>query len=47
MLVANGDINAQNVAVTGAGYAESTKQWYVWLASSISGMFRVNYTIII
>lgn len=47
VLVANGDINAQNVAVTGAGYAESTKQWYVWLASSISGMFRVNYTIII
>ena len=47
VLVANGDINAQNVAVTGAGYAKSTKQWYVWLASSISGMFRVNYTIII
>lgn len=47
VFVANGDINAQNVAVTGAGYAESTKQWYVWLASSISGVFRVNYTIII
>lgn len=47
VLVANGDINAQNVAVTGAGYANSTKQWYVWLASAISGMFHVNYTIII
>lgn len=47
VLVANGDINAQNVAVTGAGYANSTKRWYVWLASNVSGMFRVNYTIII
>ena len=47
VLVANGDINAQNVAVTGAGYDDSTKQWNVWLASSISGRFRVNYTIII
>lgn len=47
VLVANGDINAQNAAVTGAGYAESTKRWYVWLASNVSGMFRVNYTIII
>lgn len=47
VLVANGDTNAQNVAVTGAGYDDSTKQWNVWLASSISGVFRVNYTIII
>lgn len=47
VLVANGDANAQNVAVTGAGYDDSTKQWNVWLASSISGRFRVNYTIII
>ncbi len=47
VLVANGDINAQNVALTGAGYASSTKRWYVWCASAVSGMFRVNYTIII
>lgn len=47
VLVANGDVTAQNVAVTGAGYEGSTKRWYVWLASSISGVFRVNYTIII
>ena len=47
VLVANGDVNAQNVAVTGAGYEGSTKRWYVWLASNVSGMFRVNYTIII
>ena len=47
VLVSNGDVNALNVAVTGAGYEGSTKQWYVWLASSISGIFRVNYTIII
>lgn len=47
VLVANGDINAQNVALTGAGYALSTKRWYVWCASAVSGMFRVNYTIII
>lgn len=47
VLVSNGDINALNVAVTGAGYAKSTKQWYVWLASAVSGIFRVNYTIII
>lgn len=47
VLVANGDVNAQNVAVTGAGYEGSTKRWYVWLASNVSGMFRVNYTVII
>lgn len=47
VLVSNGDITAQNVAVTGAGYEGSTKRWYVWLASNVSGMFRVNYTIII
>lgn len=47
VLVSNGDVNALNVAVTGAGYAASTKQWYVWLASAVSGIFRVNYTIII
>lgn len=47
VLVSNGDVTAQNVAVTGAGYANSTKRWYVWLASSISTAFRVNYTIII
>lgn len=47
VLVANGDTNAQNAAVTGAGYDDSTKQWNVWLASTISTVFRVNYTIII
>lgn len=47
VLVSNGDVTAQNVAVTGAGYAPSTKRWYVWLSSNISGKFRVNYTIII
>ena len=47
VLVANGDISAQNVALTGAGYESSTKRWYVWCASAVSGMFRVNYTIII
>lgn len=47
VLVSNGDVTAQNVAVTGAGYANSRKRWYVWLASNVSGMFRVNYTIII
>lgn len=47
VLVSNGDVNARNVAVTGAGYEGSTKRWYVWLAANVSGMFRVNYTIII
>lgn len=47
VLVSNGDVTALNVAVTGAGYSNSDKRWYVWLASSISGIFRVNYTIII
>lgn len=47
VLVANGNLNAQNVAVTGAGYEGSTKRWYVWLASNVSSIFRVNYTIII
>lgn len=46
VLVSNGDVNALNVAVTGAGYEGSTKRWYVWLASNVSGIFRVNYTII-
>lgn len=47
VLVSNGDVNALNVAVTGAGYSNSDKRWYVWLASNVSGVFRVNYTIII
>ena len=47
VLVANGDVTAQNGAVTGAGYEGSTKRWYVWLASNVSGVLRVNYTIII
>lgn len=47
VLVSNGDVTAQNVAVTGAGYEGSTKRWYVWLAANISNQFRVNYTIII
>ena len=47
VLVSNGDVTAQNVALTGAGYAPSTKKWYVYLASNISNQFRVNYTIII
>ena len=47
VFVSNGEVDAQNVAVTGAGYAASTRQWYVWLASNVSGAFRVNYTIII
>ena len=47
VFVANGTVNAMNVAVTGAGRDNSTRQWYVWLASSVSSGFRVNYTIII
>ncbi len=47
VLVSNGDVTAQNVAVTGAGYEGSKKRWYVWLASAVSGVFRVNYTVII
>ncbi len=50
VLVSNGDVETnrpRNVAVTGAGYEGSTKRWYVWLASNISSVFRVNYTIII
>ena len=47
VLVSNGDVNALNVAVTGAGYEGSRKRWCVWLASNVSGVFRVNYTIII
>lgn len=47
VLVSNGDVNALNVAVTGAGYEGSTNRWYVWLASNVSSIFRVNYTIII
>lgn len=46
VLVSNGDVNALNVAVTGAGYSNSDKRWYVWLASNVSSIFRVNFTII-
>ncbi len=45
VLVSNGDV--YELAVTGAGYSNSDKRWYVWLASNVSGIFRVNYTIII
>ena len=45
VLVSNGDV--YELAVTGAGYSNSDKRWYVWLASNVSGVFRVNYTIII
>lgn len=47
VFVANGDVTAQNVSLTGAGYESSTKRWYVWCASAVSTVFRVNYTIII
>ena len=47
VFVSNGDVNALNVAVTGAGYEGSTKRWYVWLAANVSGVFHVNYAIII
>ena len=36
VLVANGDVTAQNVAVTGAGYEGSTKRWYVHGGDCIS-----------
>ena len=45
VLVSNGDV--YELAVTGAGYSNSDKRWYVWLASAVSTVFRVNYTIII
>ena len=45
VLVSNGDV--YELAVTGAGYSNSDKRWYVWLASNVSSIFRVNYTIII
>ena len=45
VLVSNGDV--YELAVTGAGYSNSDKRWYVWLSSNVSSWFRVNYTIII
>lgn len=49
VLVSNGDTDARNVAVVGAGYSGKTKTWYVYLSNSINrgDMFRVNYCILI
>lgn len=49
VLVSNGDTDARNVAVVGAGYSGKTKTWYVYLSNSVNrgDMFRVNYCILI
>lgn len=49
VLVSNGDTDARNVAMVGAGYSGSTKTWYVYLSNSVNkgDVFRVNYCILI
>lgn len=45
--VSNGDVDARNVGCGGAGYSHKNRQWYVYLTSAVSAVFRVNYVIII
>ena len=49
VLVANGDTDARNVGMVGAGYSPKNKTWYVYLSSSVNkgDVFRVNYSILI
>ncbi len=49
VLVSNGDTDARNVAMVGAGYSGKTKTWYVYLSNSVNkgDVFRVNYCILI
>lgn len=47
VLVANGDLRANNIALTGAGWNQDDKCWYVFCGSATATPFRVNYTIII
>lgn len=47
VFVANGDLRANNVALTGAGWNQNDKLWYVFCGSATGEPFRVNYMIFI
>ena len=49
VLVSNGDTDARNAGMVGAGYSPKNKTWYVYLSSSVNkgDAFRVNYSILI
>lgn len=47
VFVANGDLRANNIALTGAGWNQDDKRWYVFCSASTGAPFRVNYMIFI
>ena len=47
VFVANGDLRANNIALTGAGWNQDDKLWYVFCGSTTGTPFRVNYMIFI
>lgn len=47
VFVANGDLRANNIALTGAGWNQDDKRWYVFCGSATGTPFRVNYMIFI
>lgn len=47
VFVANGDLRANNIALTGAGWNQDDKRWYVFCGSATGAPFRVNYMIFI
>lgn len=47
VFVANGDLRANNIALTGAGWNEDDKRWYVFCGAATGAPFRVNYMIFI
>lgn len=47
VLVANGDLRANNISLTGVGWNQDDKRWYVFCGSATGAPFRVNYMIFI
>lgn len=47
VFVANGDLRANNVALTGAGWHQDDRRWYVFCGAATGAPFRVNYMIFI
>ena len=49
VLVSNGNVDAVNIGVVGAGYSSADKKWYVYTSGTVNKdwVFRVNYCIII
>ncbi|KFI57510.1 InlB B-repeat-containing protein [Bifidobacterium cuniculi] len=47
VIVSNGDVDARNISLTGTGFSEKDKRWYVYCSEAVSAIFRVNYMIFI